>query len=518
MRKRSRTLAAIDIGTNSFHLVVADVDPTTGRFKVLDREKELVRLGTGSTDMKFLSSRAINRGLDVLRTFKSIADTSKASVRAIATSAVREALNREEFIRRVRAETGITIEIASGPEEARLIYLGILQALPVFDQKVLLVDIGGGSTEFLLGHRKKVLYSNSLKVGAVRLTERFFANQVIKAKTVKACREFLRGMLTPITREVQRRKWTVAVGSSGTIVNIAGMIALRRDGKIPSGLNATRFTLEELEELTGEILDAPAARQRAKIPGLDPARSDIIVAGALILRQVLSDLEIREMTVSEYALREGIILDAIAHETQQHHLHHLADIRYSSVLHLGQSFRFEQGHARQVTKLALKLFDETVAIHKLGDREREFLEAAALLHEVGLSISHSQHHRHSYYLIRNSELLGFTENEKEIIATTARYHRKSHPKSKHEGFSSLVSEDQVVVRKLSSILRIADGLDRSHAARVKDLSCQLSAATVTLRIKRSDHKPIDLELWSAGRKKDLFEETFNVRVRFSAPE
>ncbi len=515
MAKNGRTLAAIDIGTNSFHLIVAEVDPTTTRFRILDREKEIVRLGSGSTDMKRLSVPAMSRGLHVLHTFKRIADTSRANIRAIATSAVREALNSREFIRRVRKDIGITIEVASGVEEARLIYLGVLQALPVFDHRILLVDIGGGSTEFLVGHRRRVLYSNSLKIGAVRLTEKYFPEGIIKPKAVEACEEFVRGMLSPIAREVRRRGWSLGVGSSGTVLNIAAMIALRRDRRIPDNLNAITFSSEELKNVVREILEAREPKERSKISGLDSSRVDIIAAGAIILQQIFSELEIEKMTVSEFALREGILLDTIIHQTQQRTLHHLADIRYSSVLHLGKTFHFEEKHARQVSRLALKIFDETSGIHEMGDREREFLEAASLLHELGLAISHAQHHRHSYYLIRNSELLGFTENEKEIIANTARYHRKSHPKNKHEAFAALSSDDQEIVRRLSSILRIADGLDRSHASTVHDLSCHRRGKTLSLRLHRSLRKPIDLELWSAERKKELFEETFGLEVRFT---
>lgn len=515
MAKRGNTLAAIDIGTNSFHLIVAEVDPTTTRFRVLDREKEIVRLGSGTSDMKRLTGAAMNRGLHVLRTFKRIADASGATIRAIATSAVREALNSAEFIRRVHKETGIVIEIASGVEEARLIYLGVLQALPVFDHRTLLVDIGGGSTEFLVGHRRRVQYSNSLKIGAVRLTQKFFPEGIVKPKAVDACEEFLRGMLSPIARDVRRKGWALAVGSSGTVLNLAAMIALRKDGRIPANLNATRIRSKELNQVVREILQARHPKQRAKIPGLDPSRVDIIVPGALILRRIFSELEIEEMTMSEYALREGILLDAITHQSQQQTLHQLADIRYSSVLHLGKSFRFEERHALQVTRLALKIFDDIADLHELADREREFLEAASLLHEIGLAISHAQHHRHSYYLIRNSELLGFTENEKEIIANVARYHRKSHPKGKHEAFAALSDEDQETVRRLSSILRIADGLDRSHAASISDVSCQRRGNMIAMRLARADRKAVDLELWSAGRKKDLFEETFGLTVRFS---
>jgi len=516
MEKQKKNLAAIDVGTNSLHLVIAEVIPDSGRFKVLDREKEMVRLGSGSTDMKYLSESAMDRALQTLHHFKIIADSLRAPIRAVATSAVREALNQDEFVRRVKSETGIILEIASGFEEARLIHLGVLQALPVFKKTHLMVDIGGGSTEFLIGHQRKILYSNSLKIGAVRLTQRFFDGHKTSPKAIRECRRYVRGMLNPIRRSAKLERYEVAVGSSGTIMNLAGIIRRRRDEDDDNPLNNFTFSRDELFETVEEILELERPEDRVKIEGLDPARADIIVAGAIILEQVFKELGIREMTVSEFALREGIILDTIEKLHRKKRSGHLHDLRYSSVRHLAESLHFEKAHSQQVSALSLRIFDQTVALHKMGLQEREYLEAAALLHEIGLFVSHAQHHRHSYYLIRNSELLGFTENEKEIIANVARYHRKSHPKIKHEGFRRLDADDQKTVCKLASILRIADGLDRTHSSAVKDLRCRVSRKKINITLRRQNRAPVELELWGAERKKKLFEETFHASVRFGS--
>ena len=221
------------------------------------------------------------------------------------------------------------------------------------------------------------------------------------------------------------------------------------------------------------------------------------------------------MTISEYALREGIILDTIEKYHRKSKFDHFHDIRYTSVLHIAETFQYEKEHARQVVHLALDIFDQTVPLHKLGPGERVYLEAAAMLHEVGLYVSHAQHHRHSYYLIRNAELLGFTENEKEIIANVARYHRKSHPKMKHEGFSKLNADDRDIVIKLAAILRIADGLDRTHASAVKSLRCRRSRSSVHFHLRKAKRGKIELEVWGANRKKELFEKAFHVNVHFS---
>jgi exopolyphosphatase/guanosine-5'-triphosphate,3'-diphosphate pyrophosphatase len=516
MNRRATNLAAIDVGTNSIHLIVAKVHPVAGRFTVLHKEKEVVRLGAGSTDMKYLTQRAMAKSIHTLRRFKMVADSLRAPVRAVATSAVREALNQDDFLRRVKAETGIKLEITSGFEEARLIHLGVLQALPVFKKRHLMVDIGGGSSEFLVGYQRRILYNNSLKIGAVRLTQRFFASGKKSTRAVRECEKFVRGMLNPIRRSVREHDIDLTVGTSGTIANLANIIRCRRGSDNETSLNGFAFKREELVESVEEIVAAEDVEARLDIEGLDPARADIILAGAIILREVFRELGVKEMMVSEYALREGIILDTLEHFHSGRRIKHFHDLRYSNVLHLAESLHYEKGHSHQVARLALRIFDQTIPLHKLGDQEREFLEAAALLHEVGLFVSHAQHHRHSYYLVRNSELLGFTENEKEMIANIARYHRKSHPKTKHEGFSKLNADDQEVVRRLSAILRIADGLDRTHSEVVRDIRCRISGRTVHFAIRRSRKSSVELELWGAERKKLLFEESLRVHAKFMA--
>ncbi len=289
-------LAAIDIGTNSFHLILGEADINTGKFNVLGRERELVRLGSGSTDMKYLHDDAIERGIEVLKRFKGLADSAGAKVRAIATSAVREALNQNEFIRRAREETGIKIEIASGVEEARYIYLGVLQALPVFDKRILLIDIGGGSTEFLIGFQRDIIYDISLKLGAIRLTQRFLNDKELDSKSIRTCRKHIAAYMAPVTRECKKYNYEIAVGSSGTISNVANIINIARGGENGVKLNNFTFTAKELYDTVDMIIDAKTIKQREKVPGIDTDRADIIPAGALILEQIFKELKIKEMT------------------------------------------------------------------------------------------------------------------------------------------------------------------------------------------------------------------------------
>lgn len=506
-------LAAIDIGTNSFHLIIVEVDTETGKFNTLGKEKENVRLGTGSTDMKYLRKEAMDRGINVLKKYKQLADSAGAKVRAIATSAVREAINQYEFIIRARTEAGIRIEVASGIEEARYIYLGILQSLPVYDKSIFMVDIGGGSTEFLIGKGRDIYYDNSLKLGSIRLTQRFFEDGEIDSKSIKNCREYVKGYMNSVTRESQKYKYDIPVGSSGTIINIANIIKVSKGEASNTKLNNFLFTKSELFNAVDLILESKTVKQRLKIPGIDANRADILPAGAILLEQIFKELKFKEMRISEYALREGVVFDTIEKEFILRQKNHLDNIRLSSVMHIADNFRIDKEHSKQVTKLALNIFDCTKSIHKLNNTERELLEAAAILHEVGCFVSHSQHHRHSYYIIRNAEMLGFTENEKEIIANVARYHRKSHPKAKHTDYSKLNQEDQLVIKKLSAILRIADGLDRSHKSTIEEINCYINAKKIIFKIK-SNSENIDLEIWGAQSKKQLFEEVFSLETDF----
>lgn len=502
--------AAIDIGTNSFHLVVVEV-LEKGKFRIIDRAKENVRLGSGGKDMKFITPEATERAITTLRRFAEIAHTYKAPIRAVATSAVREALNQQDFVTAVRKATRIRIDVVSGFEEARLIYLGVLQALPVFNHTILLMDIGGGSVEYLVGKKGETMFVNSLKLGCIRLTQRFFDSAFISDSEILACREHVKGFLAPVSREIREYEHEFAIGSSGTIQNIAFMIRAIRGEIMSPQVNNFSFSRDELSEVVKIILKARTVKQRLKIEGLDPKRADIISAGAVVLEESFKALKIKRMTVSEFALREGIIYDELQSRlTRQDHKHHLSNIRYKSVLKLAETFHYDAHHAQHTSNLALKIFDDMWSVHRLGQREREFLEYATILHEIGFFVSHAQHHRHSYYLIRNAELLGFTDNEKEIIANIARYHRKSHPKIKHEGFSRLSAADQGVVKKLSGILRLADGLDRTHQGRVTSVACKVVPRKLILKVKSKSNT--DLEEWALNMKKALFEEVFQRTV------
>ncbi|MYJ48386.1 MAG: Ppx/GppA family phosphatase [Acidimicrobiales bacterium] len=508
-------IAAVDVGTNSFHLVVASVD-ADGHFEVLTREREPVRLGSGGEDMKRLTADAMDRGIAALDRMRRIADhAGAAAVTAVATSAVREADNRGEFVARARVEAGVAIQVVSGIEEARLIHLGVMAAVPLLDKRHLVIDIGGGSTEFIVGDGAEPLLMRSLKLGSIRLTDRFFPEGRSRKRAVRECCIHIESFLGHLPAEIGELGFETAVGSSGTIMALARMCAIRR-GDRDSRTGRLSFTAKELRSLTADLANAMTPARRLDIDGLEERRADIIVGGALLLSETFKLLGIKRMEVSDYALREGILLEQMRRAAAPglDPFHRLEDLRRSGVMYVANSYHEDLGHAEHITDLALELFDGLSTLHGLGEEDRELFEAASLLHNVGIFISHSAHHRHSYYIIRNSEhLTGFTEREIEIIAQVARYHRKSAPKSKHPEFASLGSADKNKVRWMAAMLRVAIGLDRSNRQVVTRIrvahepgeSDRLLSNELRLVARVSPGVDTSVELFTARARSELLE-------------
>jgi exopolyphosphatase/guanosine-5'-triphosphate,3'-diphosphate pyrophosphatase len=499
-------LGALDIGTNSFHLVIARVRDE--HFDVVTREKETVRLGHGGGDMKLLAPDAIDRGIAALQRMRRIADVDNVPIRAVATSAVREAQNAAQFLERAAQEAGIEIEVISGLEEARLIHLGVLQSVPVFDQRLLLVDIGGGSTEVLVGQRGETIAARSFKLGAVRLTDRFFPGGDVTAKAIAACRDYVRSTLATFEREVADAGFDIAIASSGTGETIARMVAAGRGEPEAHTYNRFEFTTAEVDAVVAKLVSRPTAASRRNLPGLEPSRADIGVAGALVLQTIAHQLRIPSFTFSEGALREGVLLDSLA-RFQGGALHHLRDVSRRSIRALAERCDEDVAHSEHVADLALALFDGTQPLHGLGGAAREYLEAGALLANVGLVIAHSKHHLHAYYVIRNCELTGLTDQEIEIIALIARYHRKSAPKPSHPEYSRLRPDDQQLVRVLAGMLRVAIGLDRSHDGRVAGLRVHVRGRRVVIEARPRGRADLDLELYTANDRSGLLAEVLD---------
>jgi exopolyphosphatase / guanosine-5'-triphosphate,3'-diphosphate pyrophosphatase len=511
-----RTLAAIDIGTNSIHLVVAR--PVNGdRFETLTTEREMVRLGSGGGDMKLLTPDALQRGVACLRRMKGIADGFAAVPRAVATSAIREAANAREFIERAAAEAGVRVEVISGIEEARLIHLGVLQAVPVFDRRLLLVDVGGGSTELLIGECGEALAARSLKVGAVRLTDRFFPGGDVTKDAVRDCRNHIRSLIEHFHRDVSTYGFEVAVASSGTAETVARIVHATTGAEPLRTYNCFEVTADALDDVVALLAKHRTAAARAKVPGLDARRADIVVAGALVLATIVETFDVRSFLYSEAALREGVLLDTISRRRGGTEVHHLRDVSRRSIRQLVDRCDDDPAHSVHVAGLAVDLFDAIPELRSLGPAAREYLEAGAMLANVGLVVAHSQHHLHAYYVIRNSELAGLTDNEIEVIAQIARYHRKSEPKQSHPPFGALSGDDQRLVRSLAGVLRVAIGLDRRHEGRVVAVRCPPDGdGPLTISALAADGCDIGLELYAAQERTSLLERVLDRDVQVLA--
>ncbi len=506
-------IAALDIGTNSFHLVIAR--PVEAGFEVIASEKEVVRLGHGAGDMKQLEPDAIERGLASLKRMRAISDVHGAKLRAVATSAVREAKNRGEFIKRARKEADIEVEVISGVEEARLIHLGARYAVAVGEQPLLLCDIGGGSTELVIASGEEILLSRSFKLGAVRLTDRFFSTDALHPSALSSCRKFVRSMLATIKPEVTELGFEVAVGSSGTVEAVGKLIRKLNDEPEPKSFNRYEFSAKDVTKMLDLLAEAPTVKERAKIFDVDSSRAEIILAGAVILEGIALSYDVKTFVYSDYALREGVLFDTLARENLLNHPEDV-DPALQSVKQLADRCDDRPEHSAHVSKIALSLFDCLQKKLGLPPASRRYLEAAALLANVGVVVSHSKHHLHSYYVIRNSELVGLTDHEIELIAVIARYHRKSAPKQSHSEFAQLEEVDQKLVTSLSAILRIAIGLDRTQDGRVKSVTVRAEDDQFLIFAKAAAKADIELNLYAANERRSLLADVLTTKVKVLA--
>jgi exopolyphosphatase/guanosine-5'-triphosphate,3'-diphosphate pyrophosphatase len=520
--EQERILAAIDIGTNSIHMVVVRIEPALPAFTIIAKEKDTVRLGDRDPKTGDLTPQAMERGLAALKRCQKLAKSLNAEqIVAVATSAVREARNGQAFLHQIEAELGLFVNLISGQEEARRIYLGVLSGMEFNNQPHIIIDIGGGSTELILGDGHEPRTLNSTKIGAVRLTAELITTDPISHSELQYLQAYIRIMLERGVEELKAHleigEQPRLIGTSGTIESLATIHAREKLGIVPNPLTGYQLSRKDLKEMVGRLASMSNA-ERAAIPGMSDRRSEIIVAGALILLEAMTLLGAEAVIVGERALREGVIVDwMLTHGLIEDRLRYQSSVRQRSVLAIAQKYQVNLEHSDRVANLALSLFNQTKGyLHHWGTAERELLWAAAILHNSGLYISHSAHHKHSYYLIRHGELLGFAEVEIEIIANIARYHRKSVPKKKHENYSNLSSKQhRQLVSKLSALLRLAIALDRRQIGAIQRVRCEFYPNTQTLHLRLQPSSPNDdcaLELWSLDYKKGAVEAEYGIKV------
>jgi len=508
-------LAAIDIGTNSLHMIVVRVRPDLS-FEVVDREKDMVRLGAGGLEGGRLSQTAMANALQTLAKFRRLAESRGVDeIIATATSAVRESRNGGDFIADVQRTTGIRVRVITGTEEARLIHLAAAYASGIGARIGVVIDIGGGSVEITSGTAARMQIGRSFKLGVIRLADKYVRTDPLSGRDERRMTKAIRRDVRQCVRRIRKAGFERVIGTSGTILTLAELAGGRRSSE---GVRNLRVSAKAIHRLRRRLTETTLI-ERLKMPGLDPKRADLAVAGVVLLDTLLEELCAEELTLCDYALREGLVLDYIkrnrAHIQQ---VERYPDVRRRSVVELGERCNYLGDHARQVAKLALQIFDETAKTHGLGAAEREWLEYGALLHDIGVHISYEKHHKHSYYLIKNGGLRGFEPHEIEIIALISRYHRQTPPRRSHPGFGTLTRKERETVRLLGAFVRLAEGLERSHSQVISRLRMKAPAKRgKTWKIDVRTTGDAELELWAAERHAAVLSDlvghpiTFDVR-------
>ena len=503
-------IAAIDIGSNSIRQTIADVSPA-GSIRVVDEMKAAPRLGAGLHRTGKLSEASVDNALAALGRMATLAEQMGAKrIEAIATSAVRDALNGKAFLKLVKARTGLNVRVLNGEEEARLSFRSALAHFDLGIGRAVIMDIGGGSLELALSAEGLVERFISLPLGAIHMTERFLGRDRGLMKLRKHARTELRGKLSA-------RRWHTAqiICSGGTFTSLAAIHLARQGMESARTVHGTVIPRVELEHIV-DVLHSMSPSERQQVPGLSAARSDIIVAGLAVASEAAARLQVRELVISGYGIREGILLEAACVAPV---LADPGEARERSVRELAERSHYEAPHARHVQRLALQLFDA------IGERlgcipdDRKLLADAALLHDIGYHVNYDKHHKHSYHLIQHADLLGMTPGEQIVIANIARYHRGAPPKKKHGNFAHLERSLRETVRRLAAILRVADGFDRGHAGAVAEIKVRWTERAIRLyAIPRGRVRSVRLELWGASRKSKLLSKLAGAPVQIVAPD
>ncbi len=511
-------IAAIDIGTNSLHMVIVQVRADLS-FEVIDREKAMVRLGAGGLAGRRLTRESMAGALEALRRFKRLAEAHQVDeVLAAATSATREAVNGSEFLARVARDTGIRARTISGDQEARLIHQAAVYGVNVGRGRATVVDIGGGSVELTAGSGASAQLTRSFKLGVIRMTEQFVRTDPIGNRDELRLEKAVEAAAADYCRQVAAFGFDRAIGTSGTILSLGAMAVALERGQAPKELRNLSVSARQIRRLRRELTRS-TLEDRLAIPGMDVRRSDIIVAGAVVLDTLLQLLGAADLTLCDLALREGLLLDYIRrHRREIAQADAIPDVRRRSTLELAERCQYQADHSGHVARLALALFDQSRDRHGLTDREREWLEYAALLHDIGVHISYARHHLHSHYLITNGDLRGFHPDEIAAIALVARYHRRGTPKRTHPEWAALDAPHRRAVRVLAAILRLAESLDRSHAQVVTGLV--LRQVDDRHRLTITSRAEAELELWAAQRHSEPFAKVLGtpLDIEAAAPE
>lgn len=510
--ERDVRIAAIDIGSNSIRQIVADVSPE-GAIRVVDEMKAAPRLGAGLSSGGRLVESNMDAAVEALARMATLARQLGAKqIEAVATSAVRDAANGNTFLGRVRRESGLRVRVLVGEEEARLAFRSALAHFELGVGRSVVMDIGGGSLELALAAEGLVERLITFPFGAIRLTERFLAGRSAE-KGLRKLRKYVRA---EIRKALPVRDWRGAtvIGSGGTFTNLAGMYLARQGIRVKS-VHGTRIPRHEVEHIL-EQLASMTPDERLEVEGLNSGRADIIVAGLAVAAEVLARVEPRELTASGYGIREGLLLETARVMPV---IADPGEARQRSVLGFAERCHYEAPHSQQVQRLALQLFDALGARIGCTPEDRQTLADAALLHDVGYHINYQGHHKHSFHLIQHADLLGIAPEEQIVIAHVARYHRGGEPKRKHGEYWGLEPEARERIRRLSAILRLADGLDRGHVSAVERVKVRWMPRAIRVTpVPKRANAHLRLELWGGSRKSGLLADVSGMLVELIGPD
>jgi exopolyphosphatase/guanosine-5'-triphosphate,3'-diphosphate pyrophosphatase len=507
-----RVVSFIDIGTNSVRLLVVRLNPNHS-YSILSQQKQQVRLGEGEFEDEEILPEATERLVIVCKKLTELARTFNTDeFVAVATSAMREATNQQEILHLLRQQALLDVRVISGHEEARLIYLGVSRGINLVERQAFFIDIGGGSTEIAVGGDKNYHYLESFKLGAIRLANLYLSGVVTEPVTqdlYKKVQQHVKDTIIHSVKKIRSQKPDIAVGSSGTIMNLAEIAqkAFHQNGNSEENV----LIYKDLRKVIDMMCSLPL-EQRRKIPGMNPERADIIIPGAAILDMFMKELSLDSIAITSRGLQDGLLVDYLSRMDEFPLLGELSP-RQRSVLQLGRSCGINEVHARTVTALVLELFDSSKAVklHNFGDWERELLEYATFLHDIGSFISYTNHHAHSYYIIKNSELLGFDQKEVNFMANIARFHRKKTPKKKDPEILELDVRERETLRVLTTFIRLGESLDRSHTALIQHVRfSNVDRDVVTLEVvARGD---CQLEIWGVEAERKAFEKIFGKKL------
>ncbi len=496
-------LAAIDVGSNALRLAIGDVD-SQQHVTLLESLREPVRLGQDVFANGTISEEVTDQAVAAFQKFRRAIDLHGATwSKAVATSAVREALNREIFVDRLAGASGIDVMAIGPEEEARLIFLAVADALSLKNKLAMLIDIGGGSTEITLAENESIIATESFRIGAVRLLNLFEEKKHGETKFNQLLREYMDATQKRIKKEVGSRKIDLCVGTGGNVETLGdlrrSLLRKERDSEISD--DDLDLLLKKLQGMTYE--------QRIQELGLRPDRADVIVPASMVLQKIVRVAGVSDVVIPRVGLKDGLLIDMIQ-ELFGEKRPLRRDQVLASAIQLGRKYMFDEQHGTTVARYAARLFDETRSLHNLGLEFRLLLEVAALLHDIGNFVNSTDHHKHTFYLLSVSPLVGLTQSQLAIVANVARYHRKSLPKPQHDGYRALSSKERVVVSKLSALLRLADAMDTEHASKVEGFTVEYKKPKLTLRLRGEGD--LLLEKWALAKKAPMFEDIFSAKL------